>query len=176
MSDNENQIRLPEGLDVETATDVLREFAKTDNAQIINQEENADTLQSLRDELQEFKDVFAELLAEESPQSAETLSQQSAEALTEPYRDDEGDIEVDTLRQTPETGDVDSGGDDGSGSDGVEGEVKLDQIDRSTAETIETLETKRATFESRGMSTERFEEQIADVLGAESYEDIELVN
>lgn len=167
MSDN--TIELPEGLDVDAARDVLREFGQADDAQIINQSK----LDSLESEIDEFKSVFAELLSEESPQSAETLSEQSAKALTEPYRDDEGSIEVDTLRQEPESGEVDT-------TEGTEGsdstDISVDNLSLDDKEKIQTvLMPKRTSFKSRGMDSrvDALETQIADTFGAESYEEVE---
>lgn len=168
MTDKE--IRLPEGLDAETAADVLREFDSTDDAQIINQE----TLESLREEITAAKEAFAAVLAEESPQSAETLARQDMDALTEPFRDDEGEIDVDTLRQTPETGDV--GGGDGGGDGGDDDPVSVDSLSLSDRQEItEVLLPKRTSFQSRGMDgrVEALEGQIAEKFGAEAFDEIE---
>lgn len=166
MTDKE--IRLPDGLDVETATDVLREYARHEEAQIVE----SDMLQSLRDEITEAKETFAAVLAEESPQSAETLSRQDMDALTEPFRDDDGDIDVDTLRQTPQTGDV--GGGDGSGSGSGSG-FSPEQVSLSQKQELETLERKRTVMENRGMENRasEIEQEMVNLVGAEDYETLE---
>jgi len=141
------EIRLPEGLDVETATDVLREFATTDEAQIVS----SDRLDALQNEIAEAKEAFAAVLAEESPQSADALARQDMDALTEPYRDDDGDIDVDTLRQVPETGDTGGdGGDGGSGGDGGDG-FNADGVGFEVRDELDTLAKKRSSFQNRGM-------------------------
>lgn len=165
MSDNE--IKLPEGLDVDTARDVLREFARTEEAQIVAEE----TLDALREEISEAKEAFAAVLAEESPQSAETLARQNMVALTEPYRDDKGEIDPDTLRQEPETGDAD-GGDGGDGdADGFD----PDALGLSTREELETLSQKRTKFQNMGIEgrVEDIEAEMADLAGAPDYETLE---
>jgi len=165
MSDN--KIRLPEGLDVETATDILREFGQTDDAQIVAE----DTLSDLRDEITDAKEAFAAVLAEESPQSADTLARQDMDALTEPFRDDEGEIDPDTLRQEPETGDAD-GGDGGEGEgDGFD----PDALGFSTRKELETLRKKRSKFQNMGIEghVEDIEAEMADLAGAPDYETLE---
>ena len=164
-----NQITLPDGLDVETATDVLREFARTDDAQIIENE----TLENLRAEIKDAKEAFAAVLAEESPQSADTLARQDMDALTEPFRDDDGSIDVDTLRQTPETGDVAPS--DG-GNETPEDEVSLDSLSLDERQQIRDVDLpKIQSFEQRGMAArvDALKQGVAEKVGAESYEDIE---
>jgi len=161
MSDN--KIRLPEGLDVETATDILREFGQTDDAQIVAE----DTLSDLRDEIKEAKEAFAAVLAEESPQGADTLARQDMDALTEPFRDDEGEIDVDTLRQEPQTGDA--GGDGGdSGADGFD----PDALSLSTREELEPLSQKRTKFQNMGIESrvDEIEAEMVDLADAPDYE------
>lgn len=169
MSDNQQQIKLPEGLDVETARDVLREFGTTDDATIISE----DALDALREEIQEAKDAFAAVLAEESPQSAETLARQDMDALTEPFRDDDGDIDVDTLRQDPQTGDTSGGDNDGDGAG--DGPVDIDSLSRDQAEELRKKREKITTFQTRDMDgrVDALQQEIADELNAESYEDVE---
>lgn len=163
---SEHKIRLPEGLDAETAADVLREYAGTDEAQIVSD----DTLSSLREEITEAQAAFAAVLAEESPQSADTLARQDMDALTEPFRDDDGDIDVDTLRQEPQTGDTGGSGGDGGG----DAPVDVDSLSRSEADEIRKLRQKVTTFESRGMSgrVDALQAEIADTLDADDYEDV----
>jgi hypothetical protein len=165
MSDN--KIRLPEGLDVETATDILREFGQTDDAQIVS----SGRLDALKDEIAEAKEAFAAVLAEESPQSADTLARQDMDALTEPFRDDEGDIDVDTLQQNPQTGDAGNG----DGGDGEADGFDPDALDLSIREELETLSQKRTKFENMGIEgrVEDIEAEMADLAGAPDYETLE---
>lgn len=163
MSDN--KITLPDGLDVETATDVLREYANVDEAQIVA----TDTLESLRNELDEFKSIFAEVAAEDSPHSADVLADLDAEALTEPFRTEDGDVDLDTLWQEPETGDV--SGDSGGGGDG-DG-MDLDSLSPSTLNEIrETTIPKINSYEQRGMeqSVERLKTGVLEQTGGEDFD------
>lgn len=168
MSDNE--IRLPEGLDVETATDVLREFARVDGEPTIVSES---TLDSLREEINEAKEAFAAVLAEESPQSADTLARQDMDALTEPFRDEEtGDIDVDTLRQTPETGDT--GADAGDGGD-ADGSTSIDALSLDDRQELQRLKKKRNAFEKRGIDTrvDALEAEMAALAGVDDASEID---
>ena len=160
-----NEIKLPGSLDADAARDVLREFASTDDATIVS----SDRIDALESEITEAKEAFAAVLAEESPQSADTLARQDMDALTEPFRDEDGDLDVDTLRQEPETGDVDAtpeGGDDT--------EPTIDALGRSDREAIRTKRQKMSTFQSRNMSgrVDSLQREIAGIVGAESYDDI----
>lgn len=164
---SENEIRLPEGLDVETATDVLREFATTDGAQIVS----SDRLDALEEEITEATEAFAAVLAEESPQSADTLARQDMDALTEPFRDDDGDIDVDTLRQDPQTGDGSGGGGGTADDTGFD----PDAVGLATKEELETLERKRSAMASRDMDERagEIEQEMLDLVGAGEDTDVD---
>lgn len=163
-----HKLRLPEGLDAETAADVLREYARTDDAQIIDQ----DTLERLQQEVSEAKEAFAAVIAEQSPQSADTLARQDMDALTEPFRDDDGAIDVDTLQQTPET---QSGGskasDAGTGTDGFNPEA----LSLSERETLQRNRMKHTTFTNRGMDKRagQIEAEMEALAGVDDIDDID---
>lgn len=162
---NNNEIRLPDGLDIETATDVLREFASTDDATIVS----SDELDALQAEISEAKDAFAAVLSEQSPQSEDTLARQDMDALTEPFRDDDGAIDVDTLRQEPETqsgGGADPSDDDPADADGVE----LDSLEQR--DELNTLRRKRNSFDKRGVgpAVERIESEMCEIAGVDEYD------
>lgn len=78
---------------------------------------------------------------------------------------------VDTMQQTPETGTVKTHVSGDSGFD-------MDTLDRSTVKDLETLDRKRKTFASRGMEKRvgELEEEMADLAGVDSYEQIKLEN
>lgn len=110
-----------------------------------------------------------DFLTEESPQSAETLARQPMEALIRPFTDTTETSPVDTLHQTPETGDVDGGVSSGSGFD-------LDSLSHSMVKELETLHKKRRAFEARGMEKRvvELEEEMADIAGVDGYEQIDI--
>lgn len=159
------EITVPEGMTAEEAADVIREYGSTDNPRIVS----LGGVESLRENIDEVKEIFAEILAEESPQSADTLAKQDMAALVEPFTDSVGTSTVDTLHQTPETGDVD-------GSPSQTGGADIDSLSHSTVKELETLDRKRRTFESRGIESRvgELEEEMTDLAGVDSYEQIEL--
>lgn len=161
---SKKEIKLPDGLDADTAFDVLRDYATTDDAQIIP----SGRLDALESEITEAKEAFAAILAEESPQSADTLSRQDMDALTEPFRDEEsGDIDVDTLRQTPETGTVSDKNEENDG-------FSVDSLGLSDKQELETLNKKRKAFDSRGIDSrvDALEAEMAELAGADEFEEI----
>jgi len=163
-----NEIHLPDGMDAETARDVLREYATEDEAQIVDN----DTLENLKEEVASAKEAFAAVLAEQSPQSADTLSRQDMDALTEPFRDDEsGDIDVDTLRQSPETETTTENEDEET-----EG-FDMETLGLSEQQELETLNTKRKAFASRGVDSrvDALENEMTELTGADEFEEIDEV-
>jgi len=169
------QIRLPEGLDADTAADVLREYARTDDAQIVDH----DTLSKLREEITEAKEAFAAVIAEQSPQSADTLARQDMDALTEPFRDDEGAIDVDTLQQTPETQSGGTGTGTGSGHGDGDGDggsgFNADSLSLSDEKRLKRLGKKRKSFEKRGIDSrvDALEAEMCDIAGTDDYDVLE---
>jgi len=177
---SEKEIRLPDGLTTDEAVDVLQRYASTENATIVDGDtaetldtleglESFDTLDSVVEELKEAKEAFASLLESESPQSADTLSEMPMDALTEPFRDDEGDgIQIDTLGQSAETSGAGAGGNDGDDFDARE--AKLNHKSE-----LETLQRKARTFENRGMDerAEELRDEAVDIADAPDYDTLE---
>lgn len=95
----DDTITLPDSLDIETASEVLGEYAQTEDAQIIP----GDTIESLRNEVEELSSVFREALQENKELSEAAVNDLSVEALTAEFRDEDGDIQVEALAQRPET-------------------------------------------------------------------------
>lgn len=92
--------------------------------------------------------------------------------LTTPrFTNSSGTATVDTLHQTPETGDVDS-------QPSQTGEFAIDSLSHWTVKELETLDRKRRTFESGGIESrvEELAEEMADLAGVDSYEQIKLKN
>lgn len=163
----QKEIHLPAGLDPDTAADVLQEYARYDEPTM----NEADTLEALRDEVAEAKEAFAAVLAEQSPQSADTLSRQDMDALTEPFRDDEGAIDVDTLQQQPETQST-------TGTDSDDGDTEgfqPDALSLSDREELRRLKMKRTSFANRGMGgrVDTLNAEIRDLAGVDDADDID---
>ena len=97
MSDK--TLELPEGMTADKAIDVLREYHKTDDAQIVSN----DTLSKKDERLEELAGVFRDALKNEKGLKDETVNAMGVDALAHEFRNEEGEIEADTLSQTPET-------------------------------------------------------------------------
>ena len=166
---DEEQALLAAVDDPSEAIDVLRDYHSREEPTIID----SDTLEDLRDEVAEAKEAFAAVIAEQSPQSADALARQDMAGLTEPFRDDDGDIDVDTLQQTPETQEPgapdDEGGDDDTGFD-------PDALSLSEREELQRLARKRTTFANRGMDgrADTLAREMADLAGVDDHDEIEL--
>jgi hypothetical protein len=165
---DEEQALLAAVDDPSEAIDVLRDYHSREEPTIID----TDTLDDLRDEVAEAKEAFAAVIAEESPQSADALARQDMAGLTEPFRDDDGDIDVDTLQQTPETQEPDAPDDEGGDDDGFD----PDALSLSEREELQRLASKRTTFANRGMDgrADTLAREMADLADVEDYDEIEL--
>lgn len=162
------EIHLPEGMTTDEAKRVIQEYHDTEDPEIINQE----MVSALREEITEAKEAFAAALAEESPQSADTLARQDMAALTEPITGGGGAVNVDTLRQVSETKNPDSFDDVGGSS-----RFDPDALSLSAREKItEVLAPKRQSFKNRGIEgrVEELEDEIATLAGVDDYEDVDL--
>lgn len=97
--------RLDDPMVVESEhADVLEAAAGCEEPHIVEQDE----YEALSEDLDEAKGVFAEALAERSGMKAETLAALSWDHIREEFTDDEGDLDVETLVQVPETGETDA--------------------------------------------------------------------
>jgi coenzyme F420-reducing hydrogenase alpha subunit len=157
------KIHLPEGMTAEEAKEILQEYGATENPTVVSGERIA----SLQDHVEEAKTIFAELLAEDSPQSPEALARQDMAALAEPFVEAVDRPAVDTLHQDPQTG-------DGSGA-GTSRGVDLHSLSLDERTRIkEVLLPKRRTFRARGVDggAERIEQDICELVGADSFDDV----
>ena len=165
---DEEQALLAAVDDPSEAIDVLRDYHSREEPTIID----SDTLEDLRDEVAEAKEAFAAVIAEQSPQSADALARQDMAGLTEPFRDGDGDIDVDTLQQTPETQEPGTPDDEGGDDDGFD----PDALSLSEREELQRLHKKRTTFANRGMDgrADTLAREMADLADVEDHDEIEL--
>jgi len=121
LSDEKKAI-LAAAKDVDSPREVLSSYANAEEPTITEQDE-LDALEdektALESDVEELSGVFREVLAERKDLSEDVVSDLSVDALTSEFRNDEGELEPDTLAQTPETGEPeptdneDEGGFDG---------------------------------------------------------------
>jgi hypothetical protein len=157
MSDDK-KLELPEGMAVDDAADVLGEFHTTEDAQIVS----AERIDGLESKVDELADVFRAALDEQTALSRDTIDQMPVDALCNEFRNEDGELEPDTLNQTPETtaGEVDNSGD----NEGNQSDDWLETLSRSDADKIRRKIRKADSFEGRGI------ESRADTLRAEAAE------
>lgn len=141
---SQKEITLPEGMDIEEAVDVLGEYAKTENAQIVNQE-NYETLQS---NVEELASVFREDLKDRKNLADETVEGLAIDALTAEYRNDDGEIEFETLEQSPETGTTQESGSSGTNEVLTEVSDTLGRDFSSEDEAVDILQERYERFDA----------------------------
>lgn len=114
-----------EGIVEAEHVEVLEAAVGREEPAIVEQSE----YETLQEDLGEAKSVFAEVLAERSGMNAETLSALPWSDLRGEFTDDEGDLDAETLVQTPETGQPDN---DGTGDGPSDDEIaeRVEQINR----------------------------------------------
>lgn len=173
MTDKE--IIIPEGLDVDKASEVLGEYARTDDAQIVDQSE-LDALEDAKDDLEDevealeanLSEIEAPLraaLQERTGLSEAAVSDLSYEALTDEFRNDEGDIDVDALAQNPETGEPANEPDNQTEeAEALASDLGFDSRD----EAVEVLETRYENYKNAGWeSNAQSVKSDLDALGVE---------
>ena len=161
---SKSRIRLPEGMTVEEATDVLEACRAVDKPAVVSSGE----LETLQHQVTDAKAIFASALADETPQSVDALAGMDMAALVEPLVD--GDVSlaqpetVDTLRQNPETlSGVGGSGDEGGASGG------LDALSLDEQRELERMDRKRRAFEARDIErrVETLEREMCDLAGVD---------
>lgn len=154
--------------DPEGAIDVLAEYERREEPRIVEQSE----WETLEAETAEARTAFAAILADDSPMSADALAESSMDALTEPFRDDDGNLQVDTLRQEPETGEPDAPTDDGDDPDDP---MSVDSLSLDERDSLQQKRQKITAFENRGMPgrADTLRAEIAEMFGADEYDDVE---
>lgn len=159
---SEEEIELPEGMDLATAKDVLMEYGTTEEPQIVS----ADVLEAKDNQIDEFAGVFRDALKETKGLKDETVEAMGVDALAAEFRNEEGEIDVDSLAQIPESetdtleNPDDPEDDTLSADEKSEIKDKLERAERLEGRTPEHVDTLRS--------------EAADMAGVDDYEDIEL--
>lgn len=157
---SEKTLELPEGMTADAAIDVLREFHTTEEAQIVS----ADTLSAKDEQLEEFAGVFRDALKAEKGLKEETVDAMGVDALAHEFRGEDGEIEADTLSQSPETQTAETpdepNKDTLSADEKQEVEDKLRRADLLESRTPDHADTLRS--------------EAADLAGVDEADDIEV--
>jgi hypothetical protein len=119
LTDTEKAI-LEAAEDVEAPTEALNEFAATEQAEVVAQTE----YEALQENVEEVRDVLSEALSEKTELKDSTIEALSFEALCDEFRNDDGDLQVEALRQVPESGQPDEEPDEGVEALGDDADVE----------------------------------------------------
>jgi hypothetical protein len=147
------EIQLPDGLSADDAAALIDAAASVDDPKIVS-----------ADALEGAKEAFADVLAQQSPLSAESLAGQSLDALAAPFREVGSgmpDATADTMTQTPET---QSGGVGDAAGDGTS-DFDPDVLSLSDREELRRLKRKATSFRARGVDkrADTLEAEMADI-------------
>lgn len=157
---SETTIELPDGMDFGTAKEVLREFGTTEDAQIVS----ADALSKKDEQLDELAGVFRDALKSQKGLKDETVEAMPVDALAAEFRNDEGDIEAETLSQNPETQTV-----------STDSEPSTDSLSASEKKDVEDKLRRAELLESRTPEhADALRSEAADIAGVEDADEIEL--
>lgn len=121
---------------------------------------------ALQDELDTVREMYAEALAEEWGTDPEKLVERfDVDALREEFEDDEGNLDVDALVQSPETAEP---GDD-------ETDSGIDSLDEATREEVEGAKQRYEYWDGKNDTIAEAEKQtMVEALGVDSFDDVDL--
>lgn len=158
---SEKTLELPEGMTADAAIDVLREFHTTEEAQIVS----ADTLSAKDEKLEEFAGVFRDALKAEKGLKAETVDAMSVDALAHEFRNEDGEIEADTLSQNPES----------QTPDETPNDSETDTLSAEEKQAVEDKLRRADMLESRTPEhADTLRSEAADLAGVEDADEIEV--
>jgi hypothetical protein len=159
MSDNKT-LELPEGMTANEAIDVLREYHETEEAQIVSN----DTLSRKDDRLAEFAGVFRDALKSERDLKESTIDAMPVDALAEEFRGEDGEIQADTLSQSPETEATDE-----------TPEPESDTLSGEDKEEVRDMLRRADLLESRTPDhADTLRSEAAELAGVDDHEEIEV--
>lgn len=136
--------------------DVIAEAADLDEPEVVD----AEQAEAMRERVAIVEEMMAEALTEQKGLREATVEAMSFDAMAAEFQTDEGDLDVEALTQSPETG---SGPSTGSGGNGPTDE----DIER-----IETIDQKLSVMR-HSLPDERVEalqQEATDLAGADDYE------
>lgn len=135
--------------DIEEPVEVLSEYQAAEQPEIVE----SDALEHKDEQIDEFADVFREVLSERTRLKESTLEAMDVDALANEFRNEDGEIEAETLSQTPETQNPPANPGGSTGKDTLSAEEKseiedklkrADLLENRTPEHAETLRSEAA--------------------------------
>lgn len=125
--------------------------------------------EAMRSELNTVREMYAEALAERWGTDPEKLVERfDVDALREEFEDDEGNLDVDALVQSPETGEPDEDDD----PDNVDA---LADLDEETRDEVEAAKSRFEYWDGKNDTIADAEKQtVVEALGVDSFDDVDL--
>jgi len=136
--------------------ELLEEAATVDEAEVLDAEE----AEAMQERVAIVEEMMAEALQEQKGLRESTVEAMGFEAMAAEFQTDDGDLDVEALTQTPETG---SGPSTGNGDSGVtdEDRERIKEIDKKLDAMGAALPTSRV---------EALQEEAADLANADDYD------
>lgn len=145
--------------DPEQARDVLSEYNSTEDAKIVAQTE----LETLQEDSEKVREILAEELEHRgSPFGVDTLCEKfTASEMEGRLENDEGEVEFESLSQSPETGEPDTPDESETDTLSDEDEARIAEIDQKLEVLGKSLPQERV---------DALKEEAADLAGEDSYD------
>ena len=154
-SDVEDQLEELEAK-IDEHEEVITAATEVDEPEVMD----AETAEAMRERVDIVEDMMAEALTEGTGLREATVEAMSFDAMAAEFETDEGDLDVEALTQTPETGSGPTGGSGGSGPSDEDLE-RIEEIDRKLSSAGSVLPDSRV---------EALQDEAAELAGADDYD------
>ncbi|OYR79336.1 hypothetical protein DJ84_18450 [Halorubrum ezzemoulense] len=142
--------------EIEEHEEVITAATEVDDPEVMD----AETAEAMRERVDIVEDMMAEALTEETGLREATVEAMSFDAMAAQFETDEGELDVEALTQTPETGSGPSGGNGGSGPSDEDIE-RIEQIEQKLSTVGSTLPDSRV---------EALQNEAAELAGTDDYD------
>lgn len=154
-SDVEDQLEELEAK-IDEHEEVITAATEVDEPEVMD----AETAEAMRERVDIVEDMMAEALTEETGLREATVEAMTFDAMAAQFETDEGDLDVEALTQTPETGSGPTGGNGGSGPSDEDLE-RIEEIDQKLSSAGSVLPDSRV---------EALQDEAAELAGADDYD------
>mgnify|MGYP000297793284 CR=1 FL=1 len=137
--------------------DLIDEAADLDDPEVMD----AETAEAMRERVSIVKEMMAEALQDRTGLSDSAIEAMPFEAMAAEFETEDGDLDVEALTQSPETGSGPTGGDGGDGGPSEEDIERIAEIDNKLSTVGSALPDERV---------EALREEAADLAGADDYD------
>jgi len=142
--------------EIDEHEELIEEAAEVDEPEVMD----AETAEAMRERVDVVEDMMAEALTDEKGLREATVEAMSFDAMAAEFETDDGDLDVEALTQTPETGSGPTGG-GGDGGPTDEDRERIEEIDQKLSSLGNALPDSRV---------EALREEAADLADADDYD------